>query len=355
MAFGQEETPHATLRLVSVIFRHGDRTPTHSYPTDPYIDGKEWVEGWGALTKKGKMQMFKLGQYLRNRYNGYLDELYYPKEFLMKSSSNDRCLMSAQVVLAGLYPPTGPQEWNPDLKWQPIPVHSTPRHLDEVIIAKKPCLRKEQELEKAYKSPSIAELDRENADLYKYLQLHSGKHIDNATAVEYLFNTLDIENSNGLTLPEWTRTVYPDKMKNLAARSLAIFTETDILKRLTAGPLVKEISDNMDSKRTAVSKTDRKMVLYSAHDVTIVNVWRTLGFTDMIKPDFGASLILELHTTRSGADHEVKLLYLNSTATRNLNILNMPKCGQPCYLDTFLRLIKPLLPVDWDRECLTTL
>jgi hypothetical protein len=76
--------------------------------------------------------MFRLGEFLRTRYNGYLSELYSSKEFLMKSSANDRCLMSAQVVLAGLYPPMGMQVWNPDLKWQPIPVHSTPRHLDQV-------------------------------------------------------------------------------------------------------------------------------------------------------------------------------------------------------------------------------
>jgi hypothetical protein len=85
------------------------------------------------LLQKGMLQMFRLGEFLRTRYNGYLSELYSPNDFLMKSSANDRCLMSAQVVLAGLYPPTGSQVWNPDLKWQPIPVHSTPRHLDQVI------------------------------------------------------------------------------------------------------------------------------------------------------------------------------------------------------------------------------
>jgi hypothetical protein len=76
--------------------------------------------------------MFELGEFLRTRYSGYLSELYSPEEFLMKSSANDRCLMSGQVVLAGLYPPKGMQVWNPELMWQPIPIHSTPRHLDQV-------------------------------------------------------------------------------------------------------------------------------------------------------------------------------------------------------------------------------
>jgi len=49
----------------------------------------------------------------------------------------------------------------------------------------------------------------------------------------------------------------------------------------------------------------------------------------------------------------LQLLYLDNTATRNLVILNMPNCGQPCHLDTFLRLTRPVVPQDWDRECKT--
>lgn len=68
-----------------------------------------------------------------------------------------------------------------------------------------------------------------------------------------------------------------------------------------------EIAQNMENKQRGSLKPDHKLVLYSAHDITIVNVWRALGFTDLIKPDYGASLVFELHTTRSGTSYEVKV------------------------------------------------
>ena len=37
------------LMLVQTVFRHGDRTPTGTYPTDPYQEDS-WPFSWGQLT-----------------------------------------------------------------------------------------------------------------------------------------------------------------------------------------------------------------------------------------------------------------------------------------------------------------
>lgn len=82
--------------------------------------------------QRGKVGLHKLGVSFRQRYDGFLSAKYSPSQIRIQSSDYDRCLMSASLVLAGLYPPIGVQLWNPDLQWQPIPVHSAPLQCDDV-------------------------------------------------------------------------------------------------------------------------------------------------------------------------------------------------------------------------------
>lgn len=69
---------------------------------------------------------------MRNRYGQFLPLKYYKEDIHVQSTDVDRTLMSAYSVLAGLYEPDLKDNWNPDIKWQPIPVHTTPEKLDEV-------------------------------------------------------------------------------------------------------------------------------------------------------------------------------------------------------------------------------
>lgn len=79
------------------------------------------------------MQQYLLGKYLRSRYDGFLSKDYSPYEILAQSSTVDRTIMSADANLAGLYPPEDAQShWNPEINWQPIPVHNKPEYIDNV-------------------------------------------------------------------------------------------------------------------------------------------------------------------------------------------------------------------------------
>lgn len=77
--------------------------------------------------------MYSLGLKLREWYKDFIPNLYNSQEIKIKSSYADRCLMSAQTLLAGLFPPKGPQIWNENLMWQPIPVKYLPRNMDNVL------------------------------------------------------------------------------------------------------------------------------------------------------------------------------------------------------------------------------
>ncbi|KAL0113394.1 hypothetical protein PUN28_012513 [Cardiocondyla obscurior] len=127
------------LKLINVIFRHGDRTPDNNgremFPNDPYINYSFYPTGLGQLTVEGKKHEYRLGKFLRSRYNDFLGTLYTPKLIEARSSDFERTKMSLQLVLASMFPPKSVQRWNSILNWQPIPTSYTPRIDDNIILA----------------------------------------------------------------------------------------------------------------------------------------------------------------------------------------------------------------------------
>ncbi|XP_076547283.1 prostatic acid phosphatase-like [Osmia lignaria lignaria] len=339
-----------SMRQVIFVFRHGDRSPTETYPTDPYRDYK-WPGGWGALTKEGMLQMYTVGEWIRKQYGSVISKNYRSDLSLTQSSYADRCIMSAQTLLAGLYPPSPEELFVPSLIWRPVPVHSTPRHLDKLITVKAPCPRLEEALKEAYANESTRP-GTPSAEYYQQLSTFTGQNMTTITDIEFLYNTLEIEKLHGLKLAEWTTMYYNEYMRELAARSLAIFTSNTLQKRLRGGPLLKEILGRMRAFRNG--EDTRRAYLYSAHDITLVNLLRTMGFTkEYLKPAYGAMLVFQLHYTSDLVeDAEVKLLYRNDTHTSTPHPMEIPNCTAPCLLGNLTSLWKNVLPDNWDKECL---
>ncbi|KAF7406002.1 hypothetical protein HZH68_005371 [Vespula germanica] len=337
-----------TIIFANVLYRHGDRTPIEPYPTDPYKNESLWPVPYGQLTNLGKNQHLHMGQWLRSRYSHFLSDLYSPYDVYIQSTNTDRTLMSAEANLAGLYPPKRNQIWN-TINWMPIPVHTIPESEDNVLSGKKYCQRYNFELDKVLKSPEIKKINQENKHLYDYLTEKTGMSVTSLKDVDHIYDTLFIEKLYNKTLPEWTKNVFPDKLKSLAAKSFTINAYNKILQRLKMGLLFREIIDHMEKKSRNALIPDRKVWIYSAHDETVANMLMTLNLFDPHCPPYTATILIELRVN-SEKEYFVTISYRNTTEEPNL--LTLPGCNTLCPLNKFIQLTKDIIPEDWHKECM---
>ncbi|XP_053988788.1 prostatic acid phosphatase-like [Hylaeus volcanicus] len=342
-----EETDLGTIIFGNVLYRHGDRTPSHSYTNDPYNNQSIWPVPYGQLTNLGKHQHLLLGRWLRKRYSHLLNNLYSPYDIYVQSTDVDRTLMSAESHLAGLYPPSGNQVWD-SIQWMPIPVHTIPKDKDNVLAAEKYCPKYNYELQKVLNSPEIKRINEENKDLYAYLTKKSGNKISSLRTVAELYDTLFIENLYNKSLPEWTKSVFPNKLEPLAAKSFTTDTYNKILQRLKSGNLLGEMIDHMEKKSKNALVPNRKVWMYSAHDETVANMLMTLNLFDPHCPPYTAMVLIELRVNLKN-QYFVTVSYKNSSLEPHL--LTLPGCIALCPLNQFIALTKDIIPVNWEKEC----
>lgn len=223
----------------------------------------------------------------------------YSQDYMnIQSSVAERCIMSLQSFMAGFMPPQ--ENRNPlPIPWQPFGMKVIPREKDMILTMKKPCPKYDKMLNDFYTNATgaIKELNSKNRQLYDFLTKHTGKNITNLRDVEFLYNTLSIENDEGLKLPDWTDDVFPDKLRPLAERHLQLLTETPYMTLVKGGAMVTEITNGFLDKQMGSNHPDRRINIYSAHDVTLINTFKALGIVDQTtkKPDYSSALVFELH------------------------------------------------------------
>ncbi|KAG7239357.1 hypothetical protein INR49_029345 [Caranx melampygus] len=200
------------LVYVTVLFRHGDRSPVKAYPTDPHQES-DWPQGFGQLSQEGMRQHLELGQFLRKRYNGFLKESYDRHEILVRSTDYDRTLMSAEANLAGLYPPSGQQVFEPKLKWQPIPVHTVPQREERLLsFPLGDCPRYKQLMNETEHTQEFINVTTTYQDIIELVRNKTGLNKTNVESVWSVYDTLYCESLHNMSAPDW---VTPDVMEKL--------------------------------------------------------------------------------------------------------------------------------------------
>ncbi|XP_074765567.1 lysosomal acid phosphatase isoform X2 [Athene noctua] len=311
-----------SLRFVTLVYRHGDRSPIKAYPRDPFQESA-WPQGFGQLTQVGMRQQWELGQALRRRYRGFLSDTYRRREIFIRSTDCDRTLMSAEANLAGLYPPEGQQMFNPNISWQPIPVHTVPESEERLLkFPLTPCPR------------------------YEQLQ-NETRH-----SAEYINKTKENWQAHKMDLPVW---VTPDVMarlkqlKDFGFEFLFGIHKRVEKARLQGGVLLDDIRKNLTRAANVSAHLNLKVLAYSAHDTTLVALQMALDVYNKIQAPYASCHLFELYQEDDG-NFSVEMFFRNESGKEPFP-LTIPGCQHKCPLQRFLELTDPIVPQDWKQEC----
>ncbi|XP_073992427.1 venom acid phosphatase Acph-1 [Rhodnius prolixus] len=341
---------HSTLKLVNLVFRHGQRTPASTYPTDPHINDTFAPYGWGQLTNEGKNQQYEQGKWLRERYSHFLGSKYTNNLLEALTTDVDRTKMSTALMFAGLLPPEGDQVWNENLHWHPIPT-SHQKLSEDTLLLVRGCPRFSEALNEVLNEEDVKKKIDEQQEIYKYLSEHAGVEVKDPWGVEDIYSTLKAEEEFNLTLPEWTKEVYPDKLRDITAWSFQLNVWNKELKKIKGGPLLKKILNDMNALVEGKLPEGRKLYVYAGHDSTVVNLLSALNVWEKQIPVYNILAIMELHQVED--KFGVKVFIRNST--ERLYELRVPGCDDyPCPLTELTKLSADVLPDNLETTCKST-
>ncbi|KAF5300434.1 hypothetical protein FQA39_LY02233 [Lamprigera yunnana] len=329
------------------IFRHGHRTNdlAATYPNDPYKNYTFWPYGHGQLTNTGKQREFDLGQKLHKRYGKFLD-MYTPEVIDSWSTNFNRTKMSLELVLAGLFPPEVPLNWSTKIMWQPIPYNSFAVNDNMLAFPSYFCQKHIKLYEEYRKTPEGAHLFNRYRKWYPYLQEHTGMEINSLLDLFNLYFTLITQKEFGLTLPEWTNKVFPLVLTNGVIDFYRSVTATMELNKLSQGFTLKMYLDTVDRKINGdLIPKERKMLLYSAHEINVASMLRALKVYTRHIPDYGSCVLLELHLI--DGVYYIKIYYEDHTPD-SPKLLKIPGCNSFCPLDQFKTLLKENVAENYD-------
>ncbi|CAH0561066.1 unnamed protein product [Brassicogethes aeneus] len=329
-----------TLKLIHVLFRHGNRTNVKStcFPNDPYISETYHPYGRGQLTKAGKQNCHNLGKYLRKRYENYLGE-YNFNTVEAFSTDMPRTKMSLQMVLAGLFPPSADEAID-NLNWQPIPYNYKPVSDDKLLFGVCQPEHRE-ELDKIEASAEVQAIYEKNKDLIAYINQHTGKKYTEFFSYFDLYTTFLSEEEWGFELEEWTKTIYPNFLKSLAIQFFMTLSKTDKIRKYGQGNFLKKIIDECKAKMEGVLSEERKIYLYSGHDINITQFLGTLDLFEPHMPPYCACVILELHEING--EYGLKIFY-QDYKQEDPKLMKLPGCQEFCPLDKFVEIHEKYLP-----------
>lgn len=257
--------------------------------------------------------------------------------------------MTLLSVLAGLFPPPPLQTWSDSLSWMPIPYQYDKDATDYTL--RRPlhyCPTYTKELEGLLQSDEVLREIKANRDVFNYVSEKTKRPMKTFLDLFGIWQTLTAETTMNLTLPEWTKSVFPEPLSTLATKQTHYENYNSVLKKLNGGRMLGKVVEHMWAK--SEDALNRKIYLYSGHENNVINVLAALNIFLPHVPKYTAAVIVELHHVQEGDAHGVKVFYLRDAGSEP-EVQKLEGCDALCPLNSFVRIAQPHVSVNYTAEC----
>lgn len=214
-------------------------------------------------------------------------------------------MKSVEANLAGLLSLTYDEYRNTCAHWQPpIPVEIFPAADDYLLATSKKCDRFDYLMTKyLYQNDSYNLFFKRFKRLIIYLEKNAGIKIKRILDFVLLYDTLNVEKMRFkqyinikipkksvyilcdclFSLPDWAERVMElgGDFEQITLYWYQMHTGTNDMKKFKAGFLLKEILDRFRGKIQLNQSSNVSLWMHFAHDITIVNVLKSLGMYEV--------------------------------------------------------------------------
>uniref|UniRef100_A0A7E4VL92 Acid phosphatase n=1 Tax=Panagrellus redivivus TaxID=6233 RepID=A0A7E4VL92_PANRE len=369
---------HAALKLLyaQVVWKNGAKSPNFVYKKSLYHAPGSFKPGFGELQQQGMSEHVKLSQKLRQRYvvqNKLISPKYEAEEIHVRSSDWNPSVTSAMAHMGAFFYGTGLAaidypliaKW-PGL-WTPVPVHTVPGHMDELLNLTL-CNVQHEIYAIAHSLPNNTQFLEDSIPFQSDLAIALDEPVRTvADAARYCAAIL-AENGLGLRLvPDVAAMVnrckdfyadFHDFFFGFGLPSTAYGVNvTQELAKASGGHLLWDIIKHFDEKYKNMQNSptfhwmqNQKYYVYSAHDMTLGGLFATLGGKDWDydrhqAPDNSNAILLELWNDTITAKPIVKVLYWRKDAAIPIDISKtVTGCEHTvsgCTLEAFIKRSRP--------------
>ncbi|KAJ0172512.1 hypothetical protein K1T71_011651 [Dendrolimus kikuchii] len=334
--FGYDDPAAGTeLMMTFLIHRHGDRTPIESsisYSTDSdALESLTKSYGYGQLTDEGKRTAYKLGKFIRSRYDELLSEKYNKSEIYIRSTDSTRTKMTVLTAMSTVYP-AGGDNWSDEINWTPTPYTTVPVKYDfNEAMLNCPTFLSYYETASSSSATSMDKFD----DILSEWSNYTGINLTEYPAKAYsVYDVYTAQMSLGLPLSDDLMKIFPG-IENAAGGAIDVVFGNDDYIKYQAGVLLNNFYNVTE---TFINGDDTQRVqIYSAHDF---NVYSFMAVTQITPrqgvPKYGSAFALELRKVIDTGKYVVLAVFLKDPKT--MEVLYLPVIGCDdllCDYDTF--------------------